>query len=34
MGDWGLEITESILIREEGRAETLTNLPRELVVKR
>jgi ectoine hydrolase len=34
MGDWGLEITESILIREEGPAETLTNLPRELVVKR
>lgn len=34
MEDWGLEITESILITESGPAETLTNFPRELFVKR
>ncbi len=33
MADWGLEITESILIREEGPAETLCNRPRKLFVK-
>ena len=33
MEDWGLEITESILIRPEGPAETLTNYPRKLFVK-
>ncbi|WP_239995049.1 M24 family metallopeptidase [Rhodosalinus sediminis] len=33
MRDWGLEITESILIREDGPAETLCNRPREMVVK-
>jgi ectoine hydrolase len=33
MADWGLEITESILIRENGPAEALCNLPRELIVK-
>ncbi len=33
MDDWGLEITESILIREDGRAECLANVPRELFVK-
>lgn len=33
MDDWGLEITESIVIKESGPAETLTNLPRELFVK-
>lgn len=33
MADWGLEITESILIREEGPAETLCKRPRELIVK-
>ncbi len=33
METWGLEITESILIREEGAAETLCNLPRKLYVK-
>ncbi len=30
---WGLEITETIRIRESGAAETLTDHPRELVVK-
>jgi ectoine hydrolase len=33
MKDWGLEITESILIRESGPAETLCNRPRKLFVK-
>ncbi|WP_274424376.1 M24 family metallopeptidase [Chelativorans sp. YIM 93263] len=33
MADWGLEITESILIKEEGPAETLCKRPRELIVK-
>jgi ectoine hydrolase len=33
MENWGLEITESILIREDGPAETLCNLPRKLYVK-
>ena len=33
MRDWGLEITESILIREQGPAETLCNRPRKMVVK-
>lgn len=33
MQDWGLEITESILIREEGPAETFCNRPRKLFVK-
>jgi len=33
MADWGLEITESILIKESGPAEALCNLPRELIVK-
>lgn len=33
MDDWGLEITESILIREAGAAECLCNRPRELMVK-
>ncbi|MGH1458349.1 MAG: M24 family metallopeptidase [Paracoccaceae bacterium] len=31
--DWGLEITESILITEEGAAETFCNVPRKLFVK-
>ncbi len=31
--DWGLEITESILIRDEGPAEVLADAPRELFVK-
>ncbi|MBL3705520.1 M24 family metallopeptidase [Sulfitobacter sp. BDSS02] len=30
---WGLEITESILIRETGAAETFCNRPRQLFVK-
>jgi ectoine hydrolase len=33
MTDWGLEITESILIKESGPAEPLTNSPRRLFVK-
>jgi ectoine hydrolase len=33
MTDWGLEITESILIREVGPAECLCDRPRALVVK-
>jgi ectoine hydrolase len=33
MKDWGLEITESILIRETGPAECLCNRPRKLYVK-
>ncbi|MCU0912783.1 MAG: M24 family metallopeptidase [Rhodobacteraceae bacterium] len=31
--DWGLETTESILIREEGPAETFCNVERKLFVK-
>jgi ectoine hydrolase len=30
---WGLEITESILIREAGPAETLADYPRPMLVK-
>ncbi len=33
MDGWGLEMTESILIRPEGAAETFCNLPRKLFVK-
>jgi ectoine hydrolase len=33
MDTWGLEITESILITEDGQAETLTDYPRRLFVK-
>jgi ectoine hydrolase len=33
MEDWGLEITESIVIRDTGPAECLCDYPRELVVK-
>ncbi|MEX0405643.1 M24 family metallopeptidase [Aquibium sp. LZ166] len=33
MSDWGLEITESILIRDTGAAECLCNRPRKLFVK-
>lgn len=33
MEDWGLEITESILIREDGPAECLCDRPRKLFVK-
>jgi ectoine hydrolase len=32
MDDWGLEITESIVIRDEGPAECLCDYPRELFV--
>ena len=33
MEDWGLEITESILIRHAGPAETFCKLPRKIFVK-
>ena len=33
MDDWGLEITESILIREDGPAECLCDRPRKMFVK-
>lgn len=33
MDDWGLEITESIVITESGPPETLSNFPRRLFVK-
>ncbi|MEM7269771.1 MAG: M24 family metallopeptidase [Pseudomonadota bacterium] len=33
MDDWGLEITESILIRESGPAECLCDRPRKMFVK-
>jgi ectoine hydrolase len=33
MSDWGLEITESILITEDGPAETFCNRPRKMFVK-
>ena len=33
MKDWGIEITESILITEDGPAETFCNRPRQLFVK-
>jgi ectoine hydrolase len=33
MKDWGLEITETLRIREEGVAEPLANVPRKLFVK-
>jgi ectoine hydrolase len=32
MDDWGLEITESIVITESGPAECLLDVPRELIV--
>jgi len=33
MDDWGIEITETILIRDEGPAEALADHPRALQVK-
>jgi ectoine hydrolase len=33
MADWGFELTESILIRDEGPAEPLADHPRRLIVK-
>jgi ectoine hydrolase len=33
MSDWGLEITESIVIRDGGAAECLCDFPRKLFVK-
>ncbi|MEM7211410.1 MAG: M24 family metallopeptidase [Pseudomonadota bacterium] len=34
MEDWGLEITEPLLIRKDGPAECLANIPRKLQIKR
>ena len=34
MDDWGLAITESIRITEDGPAECLCDRPREMIVKR
>jgi ectoine hydrolase len=34
MAEWGLEITEPLLVRETGPAECLADYPRELFVKR
>ncbi len=34
MDDWGLEITETILIKQQGAAECICDRPRELIVKR
>ncbi|HMB13742.1 MAG TPA: M24 family metallopeptidase [Roseovarius sp.] len=33
MSDWGLEITESILIKDSGPAETFCNRPRKMFIK-
>lgn len=33
MDDWGLEITEAILIAEDGAAQPFCNMPRKLIVK-
>ena len=33
MDGWGMETTETILIREDGAAEPLCNVPRKLFVK-
>jgi ectoine hydrolase len=33
MADWGMEITETILIRADGPAEALASRPRRLIVK-
>jgi len=33
MTDWGLEITETLRIQEDGIAESLANVPRKLFVK-
>jgi ectoine hydrolase len=33
MESWGIEITESILITEDGPAETFCDYPRRLFVK-
>ena len=33
MDNWGLETTETLLIREDGPAETLCNIERKLFVK-
>ena len=33
MDDWGLETTETIVIREDGPAEPLCHIPRQLFIK-
>jgi ectoine hydrolase len=33
MDDWGLEITESILITEDGRAQPFCGIERKLFIK-
>jgi len=33
MVDWGLDITDTMRIREDSTAELLTNYPRKLFVK-
>ena len=33
MQDWGIEITESIVIRDGGPAECLANVPRPMLIK-
>jgi ectoine hydrolase len=33
MDTWGIEITETILIKEEGPAECLAHVPRKLFIK-
>jgi ectoine hydrolase len=33
MDTWGLEITESLVITEDGPGEPLADVPREIVVK-
>jgi ectoine hydrolase len=33
MENWGLEITESILIANDGPAQTFCDMPRKLIVK-
>ena len=33
MEDWGLEITETLRVRDDGPAESLANVPRELFIK-
>ena len=33
MEDWGLEITETLLVRDQGPAEALADVPRQLFVK-
>ena len=34
MDDWGMEITESFMITEDGPAETFADFPRKLFIKK